>query len=186
MKEYADMPINEAYRLIGHGPVVLVSTCSSGGKYDIAPISWNCPVDNDPPLIILAVDRDHTTFKNIKESKECILIIPHKTQVEIVKNTGACSGREIDKLKKFNIQCFNGRSAEAKIIKDCIGYMECRLKEIVKADIEHGLIIVECIYAAARKDVYRNKRLLTESAEGKTLHHLGNNIFTSPSDEITE
>ena len=64
---YKDIAINKAYRLINHGPLVLVCTHSKDGQADIAPVAWNCPVECEPTRILLAMAKEHKTVKNIKD-----------------------------------------------------------------------------------------------------------------------
>lgn len=184
MKNYTDIPVESAHRLINHGPVVLVSTRDENGKYDIAPIAWTSPVHKTPPRLLVVIGKRHKTYENIKATGEFIVCVPHKSQVDMVKKTGSVSGKESDKFEDMNIEAFSGKKVDAKVPVDSVGYIECK----VVNGLEIGLVEIvvgEPVTAAADKEAY-NERLFTEKKAGKTLHHLGGRIFAVPSDEITE
>ncbi|MDC0977630.1 flavin reductase family protein [bacterium] len=182
MSDYMEVELGQAYRLINPGPLVLVSTVSKAGQYNIAPIAWSCPVEKDPANILVAIGKSHQTFKNIQETKKIIVCIPHASQLEIVKNTGKVSGEDIDKFEKFGIENITGKKSDCKIPTGVIGYIECNVINIVDTE-DVGLVIGEAVYAAADSNAFTD-RLLSETKAGKTLHHLGSNKFYIPTDEI--
>mgnify|MGYP006287458209 CR=1 FL=1 len=184
MKDYVDVPVESAHRMINHGPVVLVSTCDEGGKYNIAPIAWSSPVHKTPPRLLVVIGTRHKTYDNIKASKEFIVCVPHASQVNMVQKTGSVSGKEADKFEDMNIEAFTGKKVNAKVPQGCIGYLECRVVD----SLEVGLVEIfvgEPVAAAADKEAF-DERLHTEKEAGKTLHHLGNRIFAVPSGKIVE
>ncbi|MFC1512623.1 flavin reductase family protein [bacterium] len=182
MKQYKELSLNEAYRVIGHGPVILVSSRSNDGKYNIAPIAWNSPIKKEPCQIIMEIGKRHKTYQNIVDTKEFIVSLPSIDQVEIVRNTGSSKGSEIDKFEKFNIESFLGGKIKNKVPIECIAYLEFKVLEIIEREAA-GLIIGECVYASVDSTVF-NERLLTEKKQAKTLHHLGGKVFCIPGDII--
>ena len=64
MKEhFLPVELGKAYRLINHGPTVLVSS-AHGGMEDVMAASWACGLDISPPKVTLVVangskTRDH-------------------------------------------------------------------------------------------------------------------------------
>ncbi len=184
MDNYIDISPDKAYQLIGHGPVVLVSTKSEGSEpeYDVTPIAWHCPVHKSPTRVLIVVGKRHKTHENLISRNEFILNIPNKSAAGLVRKTGSVSAREVDKFKEFNIDSKPGKEIDAKIVSGCIGWLECKVIEKMQTG-EVGLIIGECVYAAVDKSAY-NERLIVEKPSGKTIHHLGNRIFCIPSDEL--
>lgn len=182
MIKYSEIPVDKAYRLINHGPVVLVSTCAADGIYNIAPVAWNCPVAKSPTGILIAIASCHKTYKNITQSKNFAICVPGKELAVLVSDTGSVSGNDTDKFKKFNISSVKGSKINCLIPEGCIGYLECSLsKEFNTEDVK--LVIGECIYAAADARAFAGM-LLPENPEGKSLHHLGGDKFATLSGKI--
>jgi len=182
MKSYIEVPPAFCNRLINHGPVILLSTRDENGAYNIAPIAWCSPVDKEPPMLLAVVGKDHKTYQNIAAVREFIMCVPHAGQLDLVWKTGKTSGSQVDKFDNFAIASFGGKHIDALIPQGCVGYLECSVRDIVDTAAV-AIIIAEIVYAAADKEAF-DQRLLTENPAGKTLHHLGGEIFTTPADEI--
>jgi len=183
MKDYIRLSNAKAYQLLNSGAMILISTVSANGKYDIAPIAWQCPIDYDPVTRLLFVcDSDHQTFKNISETRQFGISVPHVSQLILVKEVGSCSGRDNDKFSKFNIQTFQPENINCLFPEDCIGYIECRVYNII-TDCSVSLVFGEVLSSKADREAY-NMRLLSEAEAGKTIHHLGGKIFISTGDNI--
>lgn len=184
MKNYVEMSKELATRLINHGPLVWISTKSLEGRYDITPIAWNCPAGRNPPMILIEVGMEHQTYENIESTQEFIAVVPHSSQEEIVRQTGSISGRDIDKFENFNIAAFGGKYVDAPVPQDCIGYLECKVAKIVELD-GLAIIIADVVAGYVDKEAF-DGRLLVQNKVGKTLHHLGDQFFTVPGDEVLE
>lgn len=179
---YKELPVNEAYRLLNHGPLVWVSTLSGSGHCNIAPVAWCCPFDMQPTQVLLVLDSGHLTSKNLKETAGFALSLPHISQVEWVRQTGSVSGKDKNKFEIFSIPFIETPNMKIRVPEKVIGFMECRVEESID---RHGttLVIGRCLHAAVLKGLYED-RLLVELAEAKTLHHLGGKRFAYPSDQI--
>jgi len=181
--KYIEIEKNKIYKLINNGCLILVSSSDINGNPNLAPIAWQTPVDFDPVTKILIVcDSGHKTTQNIKATNKFLIVIPHKDQKEIVVKCGEVSGRECNKINKFDIKHFFSKTFNYIVPYGCIGYIEC---ELIKEIEEEGVTIFigRAVYAEVNINAFKN-RLLCEKEEGKTLHHLGGNAFTTPSDYI--
>ncbi len=171
----------KAYKLINSGSLILACTSNSRNESNIAPIAWCTPVEYDPVTKLLFVcDISHYTFKNVEETRQVIIAIPHVSQLKIVKDTGSCSGRNINKFEKFSIDSQKGKRSDILVPSSCIAYLECEVYNIV-IDEEVGIIFCRVMEAYVRKGAFNN-RLLAEKEEGKAIHHLGGNSFITTSD----
>lgn len=180
MTRYGNVPIDTAYRLINHGPTLLISSRSTRGAFDLAPIAWSCPVGMEPCRILLAIDPGHQTFRNIRATREFIACVPGKDQAEWVRQTGSVSGADADKFEKFKIPSFLGKKVRARIPQGSLAYLECRWQRAIRLE-EVSLVVGRCVHAAALAGAFKG-RLRTETPAAKTLHHLGGNVFTLPGD----
>ncbi len=183
MDNYSDLPLDKAYKLIGHGPVVWVSTSSKEEEYDLTPIAWNCPVAKSPTSLLIAVGKRHKTHSNIKDTGEFAISVPNILQVELVRQTGSVSARDTDKFNEFSIESKPGVKTKTKIPLGCLGFAECKLVHSFEVG-PVSLFIGECLIAGINKKAYRDERVLIENKEAKTIHHLGSKIFAVPADEI--
>lgn len=50
------VPLDKAYRLLNHGPTVLVSA-SHGGVHNVMAAAWACPLDFSPPKVTVVLDK---------------------------------------------------------------------------------------------------------------------------------
>ena len=181
VKEYIKISNDKAYKLLNTGAMLLISTVSIEGKFDIAPIAWQCPVDYDRVTKLLFVcDKNHKTFRNITETEQFALSIPHIDQLKLLKDLGSCSGHDTDKIQKFNIHVAETDKINCCVPMNCIAYLECKLSKILdEGDV--AIILGNVIHVKVDKEAF-NKRLLSETESGKTIHHLGGKIFISTSD----
>lgn len=182
MANYQEIPLNKAYRLLNTGSIVLISTASQTGINNIAPIAWCIPAEMSPTRVLLAMDGNHKTFKNIQETNKFIVSIPHLNQAKLVRDIGSVSGEDVDKYKDFSIKHFSGNKVNIFIPEDVIGYIECKVFNIFDSD-GTMLVIGEALYAAADPTAFQD-RLLAEKPAGKTLYHLGGKKFITTGDNI--
>ncbi len=175
MGDYVSVLPGKAYRLINHGPLVLVCTSDKDGNADIAPIAWNCPVENSPTRVFLVIAKSHKTYSNISDTGSFVVCVPREEQLGMVKSTGSVSGKTIDKFKKFDIDYISGREVSAKIPTGCVGYIECKVVENMDRE-GVGIIVGEAVAAAADSEGF-NGRVIPEVKEGRTIHHFGGGEF---------
>lgn len=180
---YKKIAKNKIYRLINTNTLLLISTISKNKKCNIAPIAWACPQEMEPPRLIICISVEHLTFKNIKDTKKFIACIPHISQINIVNKTGSISGRKIDKFTQFEIKSFTDGKIKCKIPNGVIGYLECKLKKIIKID-ETSIVIADIVSAKVDRCAFNGERLLAEKYEGKAIYHLGGKKFVSYGDKI--
>lgn len=182
MTQWLEVQEPEAYRLIGHGPVVLVCTCSLEGRYDIAPVAWNCPVKKDPARVLLALGHNHQTYQNIRDRREFVVCVPTAAQRELVIHVGSTSGADIDKYADFAIDAFEASKVKARIPAGVFGYIECELWR--EFPMETNSLVVGHYLAAAADAAAFDGSVRTDQSAGKSLHHLGSKVFYQPPDDV--
>jgi flavin reductase (DIM6/NTAB) family NADH-FMN oxidoreductase RutF len=179
MKKYKKIGNDKAYKLLNSGTIIIVCTKDKNGVPDIAPIAWQCPLDYDPVTKVLFIcDVNHKTFDNFQKTKHFVICIPHVSQKKLVLDTGSVSGKEVDKIKKFKIKTIVSSTLEIAVPDDCIGFMECKLIDVIKHE-GVGIVMGEVVNAMVDEKAFKD-RLLSENKEGKTLHHLGSKVFFEP------
>jgi flavin reductase (DIM6/NTAB) family NADH-FMN oxidoreductase RutF len=164
----------DARRLLGGGPVVLVTT-SWRGVSNVMPAAFVTPLSFDPPLVGLAVHPSRHTHDMIKHSEAFALNVPSRELLHHCQYLGSVSGREADKLGLTKLPTFRGRTVEAPLLEGCIGYIECAVEDAFTMG-DHTLFVGKVVAAQVEKEAFEETWLLTDP-DLKPLHYLGLNYY---------
>ncbi|MBF6599863.1 MAG: flavin reductase family protein [Dehalococcoidia bacterium] len=167
----------DARRLLGGGPVVLVST-SWHGNQDVMPAAFVTPLSMDPPLIGVAVHPSRHSHDMIKFSEEFALSVPTRALLHHVQYLGSVSGIDLAKLELTRLPTFRGRRIDAPLLEGCIGWIECGVHDAYTIG-DHTLFVGKVIAAQAEGDAFDETWLLHD-AEEAPLQYLGLNFYAVP------
>ena len=169
---FKKIELRHFYRLISHGPCVLV-TSGDNDKSNIAPMAWITPVNSEPPLVGIPLPDNHYTTELINARKEFAINIPGNGLIDAIMYTGKASGRSENKFKMSGLTPESGILIATPHIKECAGFIECRVKD---RHLYNGmtLFIADVLYAAADDELF-DESWITERV--KTIHHLGGSYF---------
>ncbi|HOT30020.1 MAG TPA: flavin reductase family protein [Candidatus Ozemobacteraceae bacterium] len=156
------MQISKAFTLIEPGPVVFVTT-NDGMKNNIMTISWTMVMDFTPKFAITTGPWNYS-YAALRETKDCVISIPTKDQLDKVVGVGTCSGADTDKFETFGLTPVEGRHVRAPLIKECLANIECNVIDIVE---KHNIVVLEGI--AAYFDHSRKEK--------RTVHAVGDGTF---------
>jgi flavin reductase (DIM6/NTAB) family NADH-FMN oxidoreductase RutF len=170
------IPESEARRLLGGGPVVLVTT-SWRGVSNVMPAAYVTPLSFDPPLVGLAVHPSRHTHDMIKHSEEFALNVPARELLHHCQYLGSVSGREADKLELTKLPTFRARNVDAPLLEGCIGYIECGVEDAFTVG-DHTLFVGNVVAAQVEKEAFDETWLLTDP-DLKPLHYLGLNYYAA-------
>jgi len=182
MKMRKSIDLKLAYRLLGPGPVVLVSSLL-GRRAGITPIAWNMPVSDEPPMVALEIWHEHFIYKAILETGDFVVNIPSSDMADMIRKLGGVSGREVDKFKKFGLAREPGKLVRSPRLAAAIGILECRLRRDERLLKTYNIVLGDVLYAEADKEVFTD-RWHPEKKGPKVLHHLGGRIFYSPGNKV--
>lgn len=119
--------------------VVLV-TARFNGKDNIIPVDWHIPLSFSPKLYAVCLESNNYTSEMISSSGCFAVNFISSEFEEKVLQCGRISGREIDKFELTGLQKTEAAKINVPILKDSIGYLECKLEDkIVTGD--HTLFI---------------------------------------------
>jgi flavin reductase (DIM6/NTAB) family NADH-FMN oxidoreductase RutF len=164
--------LNEFYRLINHGPVVLV-TSAAEDRANIAPVAWTTPLNDDPALVALPIAEPHFTTELIRRSGEFAINVPGRELLPAIIHAGKSSGRNENKFTTVGLTPQPGIQIKTPHIGECIGFLECRVQDTRSYD-GVTVFIARVLYAAA-EDACFDGCWIPEKAN--TLHHLGGGYF---------
>ncbi|MDD5173294.1 MAG: flavin reductase family protein [Candidatus Omnitrophica bacterium] len=174
--------LNIAYRLIGSGPLVLVSSLLDG-RAGLTPIAWNMPVSDEPPIIALEIWEKHFIYKAILETGDFVVNIPSSDMAETCRKLGSVSGAKVDKFGEFGLVKEESKKIKSPRLGSAIGVLECKLRR-EKAILEkYNIVLGDVVYAEAEESVFTD-RWVIESDGPRIMHHLGGKLFYAPDRRI--
>jgi flavin reductase (DIM6/NTAB) family NADH-FMN oxidoreductase RutF len=121
-----DLPLSEVYQLLEPGPVVLLST-SRKGHANVMAMSWHMMVEFEPPLVACVVSNANYTYAALRATKECVIAIPALELAPIVVGIGNCSGRDVEKFKKFKLTPVPAGIVAPPLVAECFANLECQV-----------------------------------------------------------
>ena len=172
--------LKHAYRLLNHGPTVLVGSMHQG-RNNIMAAAWAMPLDFDTPKIAVVIDKNTLTRELVDASGVLSLNVPCVAQRDLVMAAGGMSGKNVpDKLDRCQIQAFAAPETGVPLVQGCIAHLECRvLTATAHVAGPHDLILAEVIGAWADARVFSQGRWRFEDAppELRSLHHVAGGHF---------
>jgi len=172
--------LNKAYRLLNHGPTILISA-SHNGKQNIMAAAWNMPLDFDPPKITVVIDKSAYTRELIEASGTFAINVPCVAQVEIVRKVGTTSGRDLveaDKFAEFGLETFSATAIDSPLLKGCVAWLECKLIPEPSNQKTYDLFIAEVVAAHADERVFSDSHWHFEGHDDlRTIHYIAGGAF---------
>lgn len=167
------LALDQVYRLIEPGPVVLLTT-SWQGRANVMTMSWHMMVEFTPPLIACVVSENDFSFRALKASGECVIAIPAVELAEKVVAVGNCSGRDGDKFARIGLTPLPAAEVAAPLVKECFANLECRVVDTTLRE-RYNVLVLEVVKA------------WTDPAQKapRTLHHRGFGHFVLDGEAIT-
>jgi flavin reductase (DIM6/NTAB) family NADH-FMN oxidoreductase RutF len=182
------VPLNKAYRLLNHGPTVLV-TSAHGEHRNIMAAAWNMPLDFDPPKVAIVIDKNTYTRELMEAAGTFAINVPCHAQAEMVVRVGNCSGRELlekspdNKLAAFDIPTFPASEISAPLVAGCVAWLECRIIREPHIQNTYDLFLAEVVAAQADARVFTDGRWHFEGHdELRTIHHVAGGAFMAIGD----
>ncbi len=166
-------PLPEVYRLLEPGPVVLITTFN-GKCADIMTQSWHTMMEFEPPLIGCVISGRNYSFGFLNETRECVINIPTVELAEKVVGCGNCSGRRVDKFKKFGLTPVVASVVSAPLIDECYASLECRIADDAMVD-KYNFFVLEVVKAW----------IDTSRKTHRTIHHQGMGKFMVAGETIS-
>jgi len=168
------------YRLLNHGPTILVSA-SHNGKQNIMAAAWACALDFDPPRITVVIDKSAYTRELIEAAGTFAINVPCVAQVDIVRKVGTTSGRDLvdtDKFAQYGLETFSATEIDAPLLKGCVAWLECKLIPEPHNQNTYDLFIAEVVAAHADERVFSEGRWHFEGYDNlRTIHHIAGGAF---------
>jgi flavin reductase (DIM6/NTAB) family NADH-FMN oxidoreductase RutF len=164
----------DAARLIGGGPVALVTT-RWRDQTDVMPAIWMMPLSRTPPLIGLAVNPARHTHDMIRFSEEFALNFPARDMLNHTHYFGAVSGRDVNKLQLAKLPTFRATKVEAPLIEGCLGWIECGVEDSYRLG-DHTLFIGRALVVQVEPQAH-DETWVVDDIDYRPLHYLGGDRY---------
>lgn len=117
----------------------------AGGKRNGFTATWVTQLSFDPPLIGVGIRRDHYTFSLIKDSGTFAVSLLGERHRDLAEYFIEPS---LGKREKFDEIPFTTAKTGAPVLEGAIGYLDCRLKQIIEPGGDHLLLVGEIVDGA--------------------------------------
>lgn len=183
------VPLAKAYRLLNHGPTVMV-TSAHGGRRNVMSAAWNMPLDFSPPKVAVVIDKSTYSRQLIEASGVFGLNVPSRALAQAAHDAGQVSGRDLppgaDKFQRLGLQTWQQGSQGQHdglglpMIEGCVAWLACRVLREPHIEQAYDLFLGEVVGAWADERVFANGHWCygpdTEPAL-RTLHYVAGGHF---------
>lgn len=174
-----EVSLEKAYRLINHGPAVLVSA-RHGGVDDVMAASWACALDFAPPKLTVVLDKATRTRALVEGSGLFVIQVPTAAQLQLTHTVGTHSlGDTPDKLARAGVELFDVEGHDQPFVAGCSAWLACRLVPEPHNQNTYDLFIGEVVGAWADTRVFRDGHWHFQDADPslRSLHYIAGGQF---------
>jgi flavin reductase (DIM6/NTAB) family NADH-FMN oxidoreductase RutF len=171
--------LEKAYRLLTHGPTVLVSSRHAGVD-NVMAAAWACALDFAPPKLTVVLDKQTATRGLIEASGRFVVQVPNAAQLELTNRVGNRSlAEEPDKLANAGVGLLRLAGDTLPFVEGCSAWLECRLVPEPHIQMAYDLFIGEVVAAWADDRAFRDGHWQFENAgpEWRSIHHVAGGQF---------
>ncbi len=172
------VPLEKSFRLINHGPTVLVSA-SHAGDDNVMAAAWACALDFAPPKVMVVLDKATYTRGLIEKSGWFALQVPTVPQAGLVLAMGESRHDHPHKLRDHGVELFRQPGFELPLVAGCSAWLACRLVPEAHNQQTYDLFIGEVKGAWADDRVFRHGHWIFDEApdELRSLHYVAGGQF---------
>lgn len=174
------VPLDKSYRLLNHGPTVLVSAAHAGAV-NVMAASWACALDFQPPKVTVVLDKQTRTRALVEASGQFVLQLPTRAQAQLTLDLGTDSALTTpDKLARHGVQLLRAPQApDAPLVAGCAAWLVCRLIPEPHNQQAYDLFIGEVTAAWADARVFSQGHWHFDTAPDalRTLHYVAGGQF---------
>ncbi|MEE5145174.1 flavin reductase family protein [Pseudomonas alliivorans] len=171
--------MEKAYRLLNHGPTVLVSSAHEG-VHNVMAAAWACALDFSPPKVTLVIDKMTKTRSLVENSGYFALQVPNRDQLDLTFEVGTQSLIFTpNKLEKAGAELFRIEGHDTPLVAGCSAWLICKVIPEPHNEQTYDLFIAEVVGAWADARVFRDGHWAFETADPKwrSLHYVAGGHF---------
>lgn len=175
----APVDLAKAYRLLNHGPTVLVSAAHDG-VVDVMAAAWACALDFMPPKLTVVLDKATRTRELIEGSGTFVIQVPTVAQLHLTHQVGTTSLHDDpQKLVQAGVEWVQMNGNDAPCVAGCSGWLVCRLIPEPHNQDTYDLFIGEVVGAWSDSRVFSDGHWHFEQADAalRSLHYIAGGQF---------
>lgn len=184
MNEHANqhiqpVPLEKAYRLLNHGPTVLVSARHEGVD-NVMAAAWACALDFAPPKLTVVLDKSTSTRTLVEASGQFVIQVPTARLLQLTHEVGTRSrASEPGKLDTAGVELLRLGDSGMPFVAGCSAWLACRLVPEPHNQQAYDLFIGEVSAAWADERVFSDGHWQFEHAgpEWRSIHHIAGGHF---------
>ncbi|HEJ9094310.1 flavin reductase family protein [Serratia odorifera] len=183
----APVALEKAYRLINHGPTVLVSA-RDGDCDDIMTVAWACAMDFSPPKLNVVLDKVAKTRQLIERSGTFVVQVPTAAQLPLTHYLGTHSLlTDSQKLTNSGVQLLDIDGHDMPFVAGCSAWLACRLIAEPHNQAAHDLFIGEIVGAWSDTRIFSDGHWHFETADPalRSLHYIAGGHYYTIGDALT-
>lgn len=183
----ASVPLEKAYRLLNHGPSVLVSA-RHGGVDNVMAAAWACALDFAPPKLTVVLDKATSTRALVEASGIFVIQVPTVAQLQLTHAVGTRSlADEPDKLARAGVELFERDGHDLPFVAGCSAWLACRVIPEPHNQNSYDLFIGEVVAAWADTRVFSDGHWHFEKADPslRSLHYIAGGQFYAIGESLT-
>lgn len=175
----------KSYRLLNHGPTVIV-TSAHKGRSNVMAAAWSMALDFDPPKVTVVIDKNTFTRELVEASGEFALNVPSRAIAQATLAVGSVSARDVADQNKFaavGVKTFTAEKIAAPLVEGCVAWLECKVIHEPHNEKTYDLFIGEVIAAHADTRVFSSGRWhFGDDPKMRTIHYIAGGTFLSIGD----
>lgn len=171
--------LEKAYRLLNHGPTVLVSS-SHEGTHNVMSAAWACALDFEPPKVTVVIDKMTKTRGLVEKSGYFALQVPNLGQLQLTHQVGTQSLMFTpDKLDRAGVELFRVEGHDTPLVAGCSAWLICKVIPEPHNQQTYDLFIGEVVGAWADVRVFEDGHWKFETADPslRSLHYVAGGHF---------
>lgn len=166
-----------AYSVLAGGPIINIFTIGKDGIEDGMTAAWSCPYD--PDVLLLVLDKEHTTSENIRHTKKFVVALPSEDQKKTALELGSVHGRDVgNKLQVKDIKTEKSQKFGLDVMSDALAYFECELQD-EELFADKGICLSKVVNVYVKADCWDDKEECFNPGFKRTLHHVTGSTFCS-------
>jgi flavin reductase (DIM6/NTAB) family NADH-FMN oxidoreductase RutF len=131
--------------------LALVVSKSGDRGANVITLQWFMHTSFEPLMFAISVEHTRYSYKLLSENRKFVLAIPSTKMAEQTLACGITSGRDIDKIREFDIKLGRGKFSDIPILFDAVANFECKTVSQIRSG-DHTIFIGEVKYSWQNED----------------------------------
>jgi flavin reductase (DIM6/NTAB) family NADH-FMN oxidoreductase RutF len=151
---------------------------------NLMPAAWHTPVSAKPPLHGVLISPKRFTFELLKKERGFTVNFLMHEHAPIIAKLGSTSGRDIDKIKKFDIATQDARQVNGVIMQSSYAAYECEKSDMHEYG-DHFLVVGRIILIHVSQNILKEDDIIDEKNASPVLYFGKDRYLTINPDSLS-